>query len=64
MNSDIIQKKLIAGLCLLLIKAEVLGTSCIMCAYALIGYPYSIMRVRMRTPKGRRTIVMFYITLL
>ena len=28
------------------------------------GYPYSIMSVRVHTPKGRGTIVMFFIVLL
>ena len=27
------------------------------------GYPYSITRVQMHTPLGRRTIIMFYIML-
>ena len=54
---------MITGLYSLTIKVEILDTSCIMCAHALGGYPYSITRVRTRTPKGRGTIVMFYIAL-
>ena len=46
-----------------MIKVEILGTSCIMCAHALGGYPYSITSVRMRTSNGRTTIVMFCIAL-
>ena len=54
---------MIAGLYSLMIKVEMLGTSCIMCAHAFGGYPYSITRVRMRTFNGRTTIVMFCIAL-
>ena len=46
-----------------MIKVEILGTSCIMCAHALGGYPYSITRVRTRTPNGKGTFVMFCIAL-
>ena len=39
----------------------ILGTSCIMCAHAFGGFPYSITRVRTRTSNGRTTIIMFCI---
>ena len=55
---------MIAGLYSFMVKVEILGTSCIMCAHAFGGYPYSITRVRTRTSKGRTTIVMFCIALL
>ena len=55
--------KMIVGLYSLMTKVEILGTSCIMCAHALRGYPYSITRVRTRTSNGRRTIVMFCVAL-
>ena len=48
---------MIAGFYSLMIKVEILGTSCIG------GYPYSITRVRTRTPNDRGTIVMFCIAL-
>ena len=59
MKSNMIQMKLTTRLYLLMIKVNILGTSCTMCAYTLGEYPYSITRVQTRTPKGRKMIVMF-----
>ena len=50
---------MIARLYSLIRKVEILGTSCMLCAHAFGGYPYSITRVRMCTSNGRTTIVMF-----
>ena len=63
MRNNMIQMKLVAGLYLLMIKVEIFGTSCIYVFSCIGGYPYSVTRVWTHTPKGRRTIVMFYITL-
>ena len=54
---------MIVGLYSLMIKVEMLGNSCIMCAHAFRGYPYSITRVWTCTSNGRTTIVMFCIAL-
>ena len=59
MRNDLLSMKDDSGLYSLMIKVEILGTSCIMCAHAFGGYPYSITRVWMRTSNGKTTIVMF-----
>jgi len=54
MRSNMIQMKLIAGLYLLIIKVEILGTSCVYVCSCIGRIPYSITRVRRRTPKEDR----------
>ena len=62
-NNDMLWRKTLAGCSIWWWKWKNVGTSCIILFSCIGGYRFSLTIVRMRTLRGRKTIIMFTIIL-